>query len=171
MGAEASPLNGGALGDVLPRPAGCNWAAWLVDSCQGLEARLVALQRDGSGSPPQEAEDPPCERMTALYKERNAALRAELEAKEELLSRSEASMAAHQQERDKLQRKVMGGGLAGAALAVQSSEEPPSPLARCSDQGQVGRGGQESPEGPPALHVCRAPPPLVHIWIFSPLPA
>ncbi|XP_070599242.1 harmonin-binding protein USHBP1 isoform X2 [Erythrolamprus reginae] len=75
---------------------------------QGLEARLGALQqREGSGcSPPREVEDPPCEEMTALYKERNAALRAELEAQEELLGHCRASLAAHQRQRDKLQRKV-----------------------------------------------------------------
>ncbi|XP_034281763.1 harmonin-binding protein USHBP1 [Pantherophis guttatus] len=104
---------------------------------QGLEARLVALQRDGSGRPPQEAEGPPCERMTALYKERNAALRAELEAKQELLSRSKASMAAHQQERKKLQRKVQE--LQESLSRVEAcSGGAPSPLRE---------GAQDSPSG------------------------
>ncbi|XP_058019637.1 harmonin-binding protein USHBP1 [Ahaetulla prasina] len=104
---------------------------------QGLEARLVALQRDGSGSTPQEAEGPPCERMTALYKERNTALRAELEAKQELLRRSKASMAAHQQERNKLQRKV------------QELQESLSRVETCSGgaPSPLGEGAQDSPSG------------------------
>ncbi|KAG8127177.1 hypothetical protein E2320_022171 [Naja naja] len=96
-GAEGSPKGGSG-------PAACKGAA---DSCQGLEAgRVVALQRDVPGCPPQEPEGPPCKRMAALYKERNAALRAQLQAQQELLSRSKAALAAQQQQRDRLQGKV-----------------------------------------------------------------
>lgn len=151
VGAEGSPLKGGAL----PRPAGGKRAPWLVTLCQGLEARLVELQKGSWGSPPQEAGDPPSERMLAFYKERNGSLRAELEAKQQLLSRSQASLAASQQERGKLQRKV--GGTGGAVWGAGKGRTT-SPLARCSDQGQL-RGGRPGT----AQRVSEAPPLLTGI--------
>ncbi|XP_063145751.1 harmonin-binding protein USHBP1 [Candoia aspera] len=73
---------------------------------EGLEARLGKLRLGSLGSFHQEALEPTHERKIGLYKERNAALRAELGAKEETLSRSKASLSAYQEERSKLQRKV-----------------------------------------------------------------
>ncbi|XP_061457863.1 harmonin-binding protein USHBP1 isoform X2 [Rhineura floridana] len=46
------------------------------------------------------------EREIALFEERNMALRAELEGRNEELARSKATLCAYQEERDKLQRKV-----------------------------------------------------------------
>lgn len=89
----------------------------MISLSQGLEARLGKVPLGSLGSFHQEVLEPTPERKITLYKERNAALRAELGAKEEALSQSQASLSAYQEERSKLQRKVAWapGWLAGDA--------------------------------------------------------
>ncbi|KAM3852402.1 harmonin-binding protein USHBP1 [Vipera latastei] len=125
---------------------------------QGLEARLVELQKGSWGSPSQEAGDPPCERMLAFYKERNGSLRAELEAKQELLSRSQASIAASQQERGKLQRKVQE--LQGSLSRLETcSGGSPSPLGEgVQDPWGAAQTGLHPPGGSTGTPPTQTPP-------------
>ncbi|XP_015262301.1 PREDICTED: Usher syndrome type-1C protein-binding protein 1, partial [Gekko japonicus] len=57
-----------------------------------------------AGLPPEEMSK--YKREVALYEQRNAALRASLEGKDEALRQSKTALGAYQEERDKLQRKV-----------------------------------------------------------------
>ncbi|XP_039180352.1 Usher syndrome type-1C protein-binding protein 1 isoform X2 [Crotalus tigris] len=125
---------------------------------QGLEARLVELQKGSWGSPHQEAGDPPCERMLALYRERNGSLRAELEAKQELLSRSQASITASQQEREKLQRKVQE--LQGSLSRLETcSGGAPSPLGEgVQDPWGAAQNGLHPPWGATSAHPAQTLP-------------
>ncbi|KAM6465142.1 harmonin-binding protein USHBP1 [Liasis olivaceus] len=101
---------------------------------EGLEAKLMKLQQGSLGPFRQEAPAPAYERTVALYKERNAALRAELGAKEEALRRSSASLSAYQEERSKLQRKVRE--LHGSLSRVEiRSDGAPRPLGEREPRG------------------------------------
>ncbi|XP_077188082.1 harmonin-binding protein USHBP1 [Paroedura picta] len=91
----------------------------VAEVCQSLGQGLQTFQGDNkellpqlhsqeeasvTGLPPEEISK--YKREMALYEQRNAALRVALEGKDEALRRSETTLCAYQEERDKLQRKV-----------------------------------------------------------------
>ncbi|XP_025032205.1 Usher syndrome type-1C protein-binding protein 1 [Python bivittatus] len=86
---------------------------------------------------------PAYERTVALYKERNAALRAELGAKEEALRRSGASLSAYQEERSKLQRKVQQLQSSLSRVEIRS-DGAPRPL---GDPSGAAQNGLRAPQG------------------------
>nr|XP_028569804.1 Usher syndrome type-1C protein-binding protein 1 isoform X2 [Podarcis muralis] len=109
------------------------------------------------------------EREIALYEERNAVLREELEGRDGELDRSKAALCAYQEERDKLQRKVkdLQGALSemealpyGATSPVREKESLglQDPLVAAPNFACCFRG---APSAHPAccLHPGQGPPP------------
>ncbi|XP_032992766.1 Usher syndrome type-1C protein-binding protein 1 [Lacerta agilis] len=110
------------------------------------------------------------EREIALYEERNASLREELEGKDGELERSKAALCTYQEERDKLQRKVkdLQGALSemeahpyGATSPVREKESLgfQDPLVAAQNFACCFRG---APSAHPVccLHPAQGPPPM-----------
>lgn len=112
------------------------------------EAAPRAPGETSEASPGLPAEDTSwIQKEIAMYKERNTALQEALGSKEEELSRSQVTLQAFHEERDKLQRKVKE--LQDSLLRIETPSQPGSSSASASGpvspRGSISPGGEGEP--------------------------